>query len=384
MSHDDAPRPARYGSASTADVGPALLASLLGDEHPLDLPPARAWVLVVVDGLGWRQLREHADDAPFLAAHADRPIDAAHPSTTATNLTCLGTGLAPGRHGVLGYTVALPDDDRPFNLLSWRAGPHGSGASMLDAVPPEDYQPHATVFERGVDAGVDVVRVMPSGLVGTGLSRAGLRGGRDHPLDGDLDAQLHAVLSEVAVDGQRLVYLHHGALDAVGHAVGAGRDPWREELRRVDAALAATAARLPRDVRMLVTADHGMLAVDEATRVSITDHPGLMEGVRVISGEARARQLHTRPGRVDEVVDRWCDALSDRYRVLRREEAVAEGWYGDVDDRVLDRIGDVLVWATGPHGGIVNPAMEPKGGKMLGMHGSITRAEVEVPAIVLD
>ena len=66
--------------------------------------------MVLVDGLGWNLLRRAAREAPYLASLLGdaRPITVGVPSTTVTSLASLGTGLAPGQHGMVGYTCRVP------------------------------------------------------------------------------------------------------------------------------------------------------------------------------------------------------------------------------------------------------------------------------------
>ena len=66
------------------------------------------------------------------------------PSTTATSLTSLGTGLPPGAHGLVGFTSRIPGTDTLLNALHWDK-----------AVDPVEWQPHPTAFARLAAAGVD-------------------------------------------------------------------------------------------------------------------------------------------------------------------------------------------------------------------------------------
>ncbi|MBQ6644734.1 MAG: alkaline phosphatase family protein, partial [Saccharopolyspora sp.] len=86
--------PGKDGALS--EVLPSVLAALgtAGFTDSLGIPRCRAAAVLLVDGLGWELLREHAADAPFLASLAVRePIKAGFPTTTATSITSLGTGL---------------------------------------------------------------------------------------------------------------------------------------------------------------------------------------------------------------------------------------------------------------------------------------------------
>jgi predicted AlkP superfamily pyrophosphatase or phosphodiesterase len=92
-----------------SDLLPSALGALgvTGEDNVLELPPAECIVVLLVDGLGWDLLREHAHLAPFLASLAGRPLTAGFPTTTAVSVTSLGTGLTAGRHGVMGYTTRV-------------------------------------------------------------------------------------------------------------------------------------------------------------------------------------------------------------------------------------------------------------------------------------
>ena len=105
-----------YGESSLADLSASILASLTGDAaaNVLGLPETGRACLLVVDGLGHELLRGHQAAAPFLAelAFNSRPLTAGCPSTTVTSLASLGTGLPPAEHGMLGYQVAVPGEER--------------------------------------------------------------------------------------------------------------------------------------------------------------------------------------------------------------------------------------------------------------------------------
>ncbi len=94
-----------YGERSLGDVVPAVGRALgvpdpSGAQVPggLVLPEAPSYVVFLVDGLGTRLLERYAHAAPYLSSlrSAAPTATAGVPSTTATSLTSLGTGLVPG------------------------------------------------------------------------------------------------------------------------------------------------------------------------------------------------------------------------------------------------------------------------------------------------
>jgi hypothetical protein len=381
-----APPLPRYGEASLAEVAPSLLAALdvPGSRNPLGVEPLRRACLLVVDGLGWELLLANRRAAPTLAAAAERgrPVTTGFPATTVSSLASIGTGLSPGRHGLVGYTIALPGMERAFNCLRW--SPYGLGGSrdLRDRVVPERIQPEPTAFEAAEADGIEVTLVGAGEYAASGFTRAALRGGgywRTHSL-GDQAAGAVAGLGR----GRRsLVYLYHPDLDRTGHVRGATSDAWRMELAHVDRLVGHIAERLPGDAALFVTGDHGMVDLRPTQLVDLADRPELADGVRLLSGEARARHVHTRKGAAADVLAAWRGMLGHEMWVLPGEEAVAAGWFGpEVTDDARSRIGDVVAAASGPIG-VVQREVDPTAPLLTGHHGSFTPAEQLVPFLEL-
>ena len=100
-----------HDGRALSDVLPSLLGAMGidGFADTIGFPGCRNAVALLVDGLGWELLRDHAADAPFLASLLTRPpLKAGFPTTTVTSITSLGTGRCAGEHGVVGYTFAEP------------------------------------------------------------------------------------------------------------------------------------------------------------------------------------------------------------------------------------------------------------------------------------
>jgi hypothetical protein len=368
-----------YGGGALSDLLPSVLAALgvPGEVDLLGLPPAQRYCVLLVDGLGWRLLRRHPGEAPFLtglaAAQAPgrRTLTTGLPSTTVTSVTSLGTGLVPGRHGLVGYTsrVQLPGGPALLNALSWD-----------QPVDPEQYQPHPTAFERGAAAGVAVTSVSRRRFRASGLTRAALRGPTFFGADtvGEVVADAATALGP---GGPALAYVYDSDLDHTGHARGWRSAAWAHQLAATDRLAEAVAEVLPPGTVLVITGDHGMVDVGPDSRVDVEADPVLADGVELVGGEARFRQLYVRPGAADDVAAAWSDRLGGRALVRMREQAVAAGWFGAVEARVADRLGDVVVAALGDVA-LVAPTRFPVETRLVGMHGSVTPDEALVPLLV--
>nr|WP_101394261.1 nucleotide pyrophosphatase/phosphodiesterase family protein [Phycicoccus duodecadis] len=379
MTRVEGPAAPDYASGSLADVLPSVCASLgvpsvagaAAWAGPLALPAARRGVVVLVDGLGARQLGRRLGHAPWLRAQVTgtRTLVSGFPSTTATSMGSFGTGSHPGTHGMLGYEVLDPARDQVFNELSWEDGP-----------VPERWQPRTTWFERAAAAGLGVVRIGPGFFDGSGLTQAALRGGRFAAAE-SLPARVDAALAAVRATPRGLVYLYWGEVDKLGHVHGPESLEWTAELEAVDRELACLAAGLPDDASLTVTADHGMLACPHETRLDVADEPSLRVGVRHLGGEPRTTHVYCEEGAVADVAAAWSAVLGDRAWVGRRDEAVAAGLFGVVAPEHRARIGDLVVVSGGDFTVVDSGRMRPQLLALRGMHGALSGEELEVPVV---
>ncbi len=212
----------------------------------------------------------------------------------------------------------------------------------------------------------------------SGLTRSGLRGGeyRGVAAAGDLAA---VMLSALEGRGPRLVYGYHADLDKLGHLYGPGSPAWRWQLRLLDHLVAMMIEQLPQGTLLAITGDHGMVEVTR--RHDADDDERLSDGVALLGGDPRARHVYCHPGAEADVLAAWRAVLGDDATVCSGEEVVERGWFGAVEDRMRDRIGDVV---TAMHGGavVISPEAEPFLSTFPGQHGSLTSAEQLVPLLV--
>ncbi len=361
-----------YGQNTLADLSESLLASagVPGAQNTLGLPGASRVCLLVVDGLGWELLASHREAAPFLSGLAMRGtrLTAGFPATTVTSLGSLGTGLPPGRHGLLGYQVRVPGSDRLLNALRWDK-----------AVDPVRWQPSPTVFERAAAAGIAAYRIAAGAFRHSGLSAAAMRGADYRAADtpGALVARTAAALEE----GPRaFAMVYTGDLDATGHACGCESPAWNFQLGHVDRLAEQLAGAVPDGTALHVTADHGMVDVPADARIDVDARPQLRAGVALLGGEPRARHVYARPGAAADAQAAWQETLGESSWVVSREQAIDEGWFGPVDMRVAARIGDFV---AAPRGltAVIATAAEPRESALVGLHGSVTPADQLVPLL---
>jgi hypothetical protein len=365
-----------YGSGTLTDLMPSIGAHLGvpgSGEDLLGLPNARRFVVVLVDGLGWHLVRRAVREVPYLASLLGdaRPMTVGVPSTTVTSLGSLGTGLPPGQHGMVGYTSRVPSTGEILNALTWES----------DLVA-RAYQPKLTFFERAVASGVAVSSVALERFKGTGLTDAVLRGPEfvEFSEENDQDIRIALTLDAAARGDHSLVYAYERQLDHTGHTAGCESPAWLADLTRIDAMCERLRDALPEDVCLVITGDHGMVDVPPEHQIIAEDEPILMAGVTALAGEGRFRQLYVDDDLPSRVAGRWRDRLGELAWVRTRDEAISEGWFGLVDDDIRERYGHVLVALRSNHA--VMTRQYPRELSLIGMHGSLTPAEMMVPLFI--
>ncbi|MGI9022788.1 MAG: alkaline phosphatase family protein [Acidimicrobiales bacterium] len=355
-----------YGGACLDGVVPAILGRR--QRVPGWLPPSVAGatqvVLLVLDGLGWEQLRERSDLAPTLSAMEGGAITTVAPSTTATALTSLTTGAPPAAHGVVGYRMRMMGTD-VLNVLRWRTV---RGDDARETMPPESVQ-RLEPF-----AGTKPPVVTRAEFAETGFTRAHLAGVR--MLGWRVPSTLVTAVADELGGGADFVYAYYDGVDKVAHEYGLGRY-YEAEVAAADRLVADLIAVLPPGAALVVSADHGQVDVGENV---IPLRREVMELASLLSGEGRRRWIHARAGCRDRLAAAVRRCHGDQAWVRTREEAVAEGWFGGrLRPEVEARLGDVVLAATQPVA-FLDPA-DTGNIRLCSRHGSLTPAEMLVPLL---
>ncbi|HEV2087690.1 MAG TPA: alkaline phosphatase family protein, partial [Cryptosporangiaceae bacterium] len=258
-----------------------------------------------------------------------------------------------------------------LNALHWDA-----------RVDPRGWQPRPTVLEAVARHGREVYHVAPGGFRESGLTRAALRGTRYVPAEtaGDLVA---GIASAAGGATGSLVLGYHADLDRTGHLRGCTSAAWKHQLAVADRLVEQVIRVLPEDALLVVTGDHGMVDVPADGCHDADLHPDLRTGVALLGGEPRTRYVYTEPGAAEDVLATWREVLGGSAWVVSRDEAVEVGWFGPcVADTMRARIGDVVAAAATEKAAVVASLTAPGEVALVGMHGSMTAAEMRVPLVL--
>jgi hypothetical protein len=360
---NDQPLLPQYSGANVRGIIPALLAPR-GVPLPRWMPKVAAaaqTVLLVIDGFGWEQLQDRLELAPTIASMSGGPITTVAPSTTATALTSIATGLTPGEHGLIGYRIDVGGDI--LNVLRW----YGD-RDLRRAHPPRDVQPFAPFMGESPPV------ISRTELEGSGFTEAHLRGAK---MRGWRNASAIAIeVGRQLQAGERFVYAYYDGIDKTAHERGFG--PYYDaEVATVDRLVGDVLAQMSAETALIITADHGQVDVSDRIVYPAGD---LLAMVRTQSGEGRFRWLHARPGAQRDLLQACTAAHAQQAWVVSREQVIDEGWFGPVVSApVASRLGDVALVAREPI--TFFDAADSGPYALVCRHGSLTSAEMLVPLL---
>lgn len=354
-----------YSGACTSRVAHVLMDpdGNVPDWFPSSLAGARQIAYLVIDGLGWNQFKQHESRMKRLSSMDGRRITTVCPTTTATALTSLTTGLTPGEHGVIGYRMRVGRE--VLNVLRWTTG----RGDARESIHPVDIQPNEA-FE-----GERPPAVTRAEFIATGFTEAHLNPVRfvGYRMPSTMTTEVVRLLRE----GEPLVYAYYDGIDKVAHEYGLG-EHYAAELGAVDRMIGFIANQLPAGAALVVTSDHGQVDVGDAVVRLDRSVLALLDGQ---SGEGRFRWLHARAGTANDLYAICRDLYADRAWVMTRDQVLRQGWFGPtVRPDAADMLGDVALVPFEPIA-FEDPA-DTGPFVLKSRHGSMTPDEVYVPLVV--
>jgi len=165
-------------------------------------------VLLLLDGLGWNQFQSHASLMPTLSQFDGSHITTVAPSTTATALTSLVTGLSPGEHGILGYRMDM--GDTVMNVLRWG----DDQGDLRRRYPPEIVQTCPPFL------GSSVPVISKAELEGSGFTNAHLSGVK--AMGWRAASSIPLIVRDALAAGENFVYAYYDGVDKIAHERGFG------------------------------------------------------------------------------------------------------------------------------------------------------------------
>jgi predicted AlkP superfamily pyrophosphatase or phosphodiesterase len=352
------------------DVLISALQSVQGLPNTLGLQAKRSVCVILVDGLGSANLRAAGAHAGFLNSQKSIPASCYYPATTATSIVSFATGIPPWETGFLGYQVFDRSEGTKRNLLT--------GWESFEQA--KDFQSQQTISEQALNQGIDFFAIAPAAYENSGFTAATMRGARFIGTK-SIQERFEVAKTLMATKEPKVIYLYVPELDQTAHAKGWKSNEWLNLLESLDSEVSSLAKGIGKSTGLIVTADHGVIDIPSSSHIyldEIISEDELLD----VGGDTRGLFLYLKkPERNDEVIELLERSLSDSCFVLTPEQLVQAGYWSSTTFTHL--LPDIIVLAKKEvalyHRGFV----KRKSLEMIGHHGSISQAEMNIPLITI-
>ena len=401
----------RYDGGCFSDIPAFIRSVLVGDSASMLRPdgfdrlPQRyqTVVLLFIDAFGWRFFEQTADRYPFLQRFVRQgsvsKLTSQFPSTTSAHVTALYTGRPVGQHGVFEWQYYEPIVDAIIQPLPFTfAGDKQPEKLSEGGIPGAALLPRNDFVQGLLAAGVTCYIGQPGALSGSTYSTMISEGATLLPFKTQPEMLVNLSLAIDEAEGPALFSVYLPQIDSICHDYGPGSLQLEAEMEACFAGLESwfrrEQTRGRHDTLLMVTADHGQVAVDPETVVYLNLLPeyaalkpllrtNRQGAVLAPAGSPRDMFLYIRPGKVEEAHGLLSPALADRAVVVRTSDLMDDGYFGPppLSPAFLKRGGDLVIL---PFEGESVWWFEKDrfDMKFYGHHGGLTAGEMEIPLLL--
>jgi predicted AlkP superfamily pyrophosphatase or phosphodiesterase len=398
----------RYHEACFADLPETIQYWLTGEGRPalspgiLDGLPRRYDTIIcfLVDAFGWCFVDEYLERYRFLQAlgHDGRlsKITSQFPSTTAAHVTCIHTGLPVAQSGVYEWQYYEPlVDDVILPLLFSFAGTTRQDTLRSTGIDPETLYPNRTLYQDLERRGVASRIFMPKEVARSTYSTAVLAGADVKPFRTWSRALESLGLLLSRQTSPTYYFLYFGKIDSVCHLHGPNSRQLDAEidafLRTMERLLLRKPGRGRDKTLILLTADHGQIAVDPRKTIYLNVEArftGLQRflctnragSLLVPGGSPRDVFLSIKDECLEDAQAFLARMLEGKADVYLTRMLIEQGLFGQTPPSTafLSRVGNLVIL---PHPGETVWWYEKDRFEMKfrGHHGGLTPAEMEIP-----
>ncbi len=321
-------------------------------------------VLFVVDGLSAQLLEAHPAFTKLATKGSYFRISSVFPTTTTTAMASLLTGLAPAKHGLLGYSMLCRECGGLVELIRGMV-------RLPEHLTPRDILPYPVLFDEAMKRGVRSKAFLRRHLVESVLTKIFYG---EAPVEAYVD--LEDLLVKIGRERAELVGAYWEVIDTVGHVYGPSSKEMRSHVDRLVRALLNFPTRRGRRA-LVITSDHGLVDVRKR-EVPMMDR-GLMGKLYLPPfGDLRATFLLP----VEEGVKDYVERKYGRWSlVLDREGVVRKGLLGGRPSKeTAARLGEIALL---PDRGWWFDIRFRRSYEMKGAHSGLAKEELEVPLLIL-
>lgn len=284
----------------------------------------RKVVIMVIDGLGVKQLETHLDKNAFLLRNLVTSLYAIYPSTTAAATTAIKSGTCPLENGWTGWENYIREINKDIILFTGN-----------------DYYTNQKTNCSGYT-------LMPYDYFFKELKVPGYVVEPDFTKEPNLEHNLERLFTVLKTNESSITYFYHTNPDLLLHEFGLNSLEVKREIIRINSSLENFAKNISSDTLLIITADHGhkdIISLDFAKYDFLEKY---LE--RRPSNEGRCLAFNVKDVYKTEFVKEFERLFGNEFLLIETKEAIEKGYFGitkQVHERIPDFLGNYLALACG-------------------------------------
>ena len=331
-------------------------------------------VFLILDGMG-EYIYTPILPNGFFKNHEVDVVTSVYPSTTTAAITTYYSGKPPIETGWIAWSQYFKEYGRAVDMLSHKESYLREDLSSVRMNVFKELVNYKTVFQQIEEMGTKAYEVMP------GYSDR--RAKRNMRAD-DIDDCIMCIEDLCTMPDRKFIMAYCDKPDATLHKYGTTSEEVKEFLTETEQKVEKMCQNLPEDTLLIISADHGHKDISEG--YSLLDHPELMECLYMpVSFESRLVNFFVKPDMKEQFKERFEDVFGEDFWLLSKEEVLEKNLlgYGNKHVKIDDFLGDFLALATSDK--LITIETYLAEGKPLkkSTHCGITKAEMEVPVIIV-
>jgi len=354
--------------------------------QPNELADDETIILLIIDELGYNFLDEHRRDS-FLFENLRGKITSVFPTTTAAAMTSFYSGIAPQNHGVPAWFTYLREIGMVSVILPFKPRGFRNIAFEKNNIRSSDIFSFKKLFEH---LKYDYYSILPNAINGSEYSNYVMEGSTQIGYE-DLDDFLEKILSTALPKSDKkknYIVAYWSKFDAISHDSGIQSQTTLDHFRELDKKVEEFSSKLKEKdhkIRLIITADHGLIDTTPEHTIWLKDHPKLSETlVLPVCGEPRAPFFYVRPSKVSDFENYIKNHLNHTGELIKGEALIKKNYYGlfEPNKQLFNRTGDYILLMKDNYI-LRDELIGETRHKLIGNHGGLSNEELYVPLIII-
>ncbi len=354
--------------------------------QPNELAADETIILLIIDGLGYNFLNEKGRDS-FLFENLRGKITSVFPTTTAAAMTTFYSGLAPQNHGVPAWFTYLREIGMVSVILPFKTRGFRNFDYEKNKIKPSDIFLFKSLFEH---IKYDYYSIFPKAIKGSSYSNYVMEGSTQigyRSLD-DLLKKIQSTVLRKSEKKKKYILAYWPKFDAISHDRGIQSQAAIDHFRELDKKIETFSSKLKNKdskIRLIITADHGLIDTTPENTIWLKDHPELYETLAIpICGEPRAPFFYVRPSKIADFENYIRNHLNHAGELIKGETLIKENYFGlfEPNKRLFDRTGDYILLMKDNYI-LRDTLIGETRHELVGNHGGLSKDEIYVPLIII-